>query len=44
MEQGGIRVNSEKVTDTKTSLNSGATYLVQVGKRVFEEITIVRQQ
>jgi len=44
MEQGGIRVNSEKVTDAKTSLNSGATYLVQVGKRVFEEITIVRQQ
>ena len=41
MEQGGIRINTEKVTDTKATLDSGTTYLVQVGKRVFEEITLV---
>jgi tyrosyl-tRNA synthetase len=42
MEQGGVRINSEKVTNTKAALNAGATYLVQVGKRQFEEITLVR--
>jgi tyrosyl-tRNA synthetase len=44
IEQGGIRINSEKVTNTKASVNSGSTYLFQIGKRVFEEITIVRQE
>ncbi|MFL6578685.1 MAG: tyrosine--tRNA ligase [Povalibacter sp.] len=42
MEQGGVRIDSQKVTDTKASVNSGRTYLFQVGKRVFEEITIVQ--
>jgi len=43
IEQGGVRVDSQKITDTKASVNSGATHLFQVGKRVFEEITIVQQ-
>lgn len=41
IEQGGIRINSEKVTDTKIAVAAGATYLFQIGKRVFEEITVV---
>lgn len=41
IEQGGVRVNAQKVTDTKASVNSGETYLFQIGKRVFEEITLV---
>lgn len=41
IEQGGIRINSEKVTDTKVAVAAGATYLFQIGKRVFEEITVV---
>lgn len=43
MEQGGVRINMEKVTNTKASLDSGSTYLVQVGKRVFEEIALVKE-
>ncbi|HEY6642611.1 tyrosine--tRNA ligase [Povalibacter sp.] len=42
MGQGGVRLNGEKVSDPKTAVKSGATYLFQVGKRVFEEITINR--
>jgi tyrosyl-tRNA synthetase len=43
MEQGGIRMNGEKVTNIKTTVSSGSTYLFQVGKRVFEEITVVQE-
>jgi tyrosyl-tRNA synthetase len=43
MEQGGIRMNGEKITNTKTTVNSGSTTLFQVGKRVFEEITVVQE-
>src|SRR5690606_38108802 len=32
IEQGGIRVNNEKVTQTKATVSAGATYLFQVGK------------
>lgn len=44
MEQGGIRMDGEKVTDTKTMVNSGSTHLFQVGKRSFAEITVERQE
>ena len=43
MQQGGVRLNDEKITDTKASVKAGGTYLFQVGKRVFEEITVDRQ-
>jgi tyrosyl-tRNA synthetase len=42
IEQGGVRIDSQKITDIKASVNSGATHLFQVGKRVFEQITIVQ--
>jgi tyrosyl-tRNA synthetase len=40
IEQGGVRVNNEKVTSTKATIAAGASYLVQVGKRVFVEIDL----
>lgn len=43
MEQGGIRLNGEKITDTKATVQAGATYVFQVGKRAFQQITVVRQ-
>ena len=43
MEQGGIRLNSEKVTNTKATVRAGASYLFQVGKRVFVEIEVTRK-
>jgi tyrosyl-tRNA synthetase len=43
MGQGGVRLNGEKISDPKTSVKTGATYLFQVGKRVFEEISLVRE-
>ena len=42
MEQGGVRVNAEKASDPKASLRVGNTYLLQVGKRGFARVTLVR--
>ncbi len=39
--QGGVRVNGEKIADIKTLLIAGTTYVVQVGKRQFAEISLV---
>ncbi|HEY4369947.1 MAG TPA: tyrosine--tRNA ligase [Steroidobacteraceae bacterium] len=44
MEQGGVRINTEKVTDTKRTVTPGGPYLVQVGKRAFAEITVVSDE
>lgn len=43
MEQGGVRVNGEKVADTKAVLSAGGSYVLQVGKRLFAKIDIVQQ-
>ena len=43
IEQGGIRLNSEKVTNTRATVRAGASYLFQVGKRVFVEIEVTRK-
>jgi tyrosyl-tRNA synthetase len=40
IEQGGVRVNGEKVSDLKAAVKAGATYVFQVGKRQFAEITV----
>ncbi|MGC3979859.1 MAG: tyrosine--tRNA ligase [Steroidobacteraceae bacterium] len=42
IEQGGVRINGEKVSNTKAALAANASYLVQVGKRSAAEIEIVR--
>jgi tyrosyl-tRNA synthetase len=40
IEQGGVRVNGEKVSDKALRLNVGATYVLQVGKRKFAKVTL----
>ncbi len=39
VEQGGVRVDSEKVSDKNLVLDSG-TYVIQVGKRKFARVTL----
>jgi tyrosyl-tRNA synthetase len=40
MEQGGVRINGEKVENSKALVAAGASYLFQVGKRVFVKIKV----
>jgi tyrosyl-tRNA synthetase len=40
VEQGGIKVDGEKVSDRAMMLTTGRTYLVQVGKRKVARVTI----
>jgi tyrosyl-tRNA synthetase len=40
VEQGGIKIDSEKVTDKNLQLSRGASFVVQVGKRKFARVTL----
>ena len=40
IEQGGVKLDSEKVTDKNLQLNKGAIVVAQVGKRKFAKITL----
>ena len=40
IEQGGVRLNGEKVSDKTIKLSRGETAVVQVGKRKFARVTI----
>jgi tyrosyl-tRNA synthetase len=40
IEQGGVRVNGDKVSDKALRLPTGATYVLQVGKRKFAKVTL----
>ena len=40
VEQGGVKVDGEKITDKGRALPSGRTYVIQVGKRRFARVTI----
>ena len=40
IEQGGVRINGEKVTDKGLSLKRGDTVVLQVGKRKFARVTL----
>jgi tyrosyl-tRNA synthetase len=40
IEQGGVRLNGEKVSDKTIKLGRGETAVVQVGKRKFARVTI----
>jgi tyrosyl-tRNA synthetase len=42
IEQGGVRVDGEKVGDKGVKLAPGATYVLQVGKRKFARVTLRR--
>jgi len=41
LEQGGVRLDGEKVADRGLRLNRGVTVIAQVGKRKFARLTIV---
>jgi tyrosyl-tRNA synthetase len=41
IEQGGVKLDSKKVTDKNIQLNKGARLVAQVGKRKFAKITIL---
>ncbi|MBI5237582.1 MAG: tyrosine--tRNA ligase [Deltaproteobacteria bacterium] len=40
IEQGGVKVDGEKVTDTKRELSAGKSYLIQAGKRFFKRTDV----
>ncbi|HEY6281492.1 MAG TPA: tyrosine--tRNA ligase, partial [Burkholderiales bacterium] len=41
LEQGGVKLNGEKVSDKSLNLSRGETVIVQVGKRKFARIQLV---
>ena len=43
IEQGGVRIDGEKVSNTKVTLKASATHVVQVGKRAFVELSLKRK-
>jgi tyrosyl-tRNA synthetase len=40
IEQGGVKLDSEKVTDKNLQINQGVTVVAQVGKRKFAKISL----
>ncbi len=40
IEQGGVRLDGERVSDKSLKFNAGASFVAQVGKRKFAKITI----
>ena len=40
IDQGGVKINGEKVTDRQASVKAGETLVVQVGKRKWAKITV----
>jgi tyrosyl-tRNA synthetase len=40
IEQGGVKLNGEKVRDKTIKISSGQTAIVQVGKRKFAKVTV----
>jgi len=42
IEQGGVKVDGEKVSDKALKLPAGATHVLQVGKRKFARVTLRR--
>ena len=40
IEQGGVRLDGEKVTDKALTITKGKTVVAQVGKRKFARVTV----
>jgi len=40
VEQGGVRINGEKITDKGLAVRQGETIVLQVGKRKFARVTL----
>ncbi|MBI4006262.1 MAG: tyrosine--tRNA ligase [Gammaproteobacteria bacterium] len=43
ISQGAVRVDGERVMERDTRIDTGCSYVVQVGKRKFARITLVRE-
>ena len=43
IEQGGVRMDRQKVTNSDTCVNSGSTHLFEVGKHDVAEISVVKK-
>lgn len=41
IEQGGVKIDGEKISDKNHLLSKGATFVVQVGKRKFAKLNLV---
>ena len=41
IDQGGVRLNGEKVSDKQLTLGTGERFVVQVGKRKFARVVLV---
>jgi Tyrosyl-tRNA synthetase len=41
IHQGGVKINSEKVEDTKLEISKGSDDIYQVGKRKFLKIRVL---
>jgi tyrosyl-tRNA synthetase len=44
IEQGGVKVDGEKVEDKALRLAPGGTYVLQAGKRRFAKVTLKQGQ
>lgn len=42
IEQGGVKVDGEKITDAKRELSAGKSYLIQAGKRFFKRANVTK--
>ena len=40
IEQGGVKVDGDRVSDRALKLAKGRTYVVQVGRRKFARVTL----
>jgi tyrosyl-tRNA synthetase len=41
VEQGGVKLNGEKISDKNLKISRGETVVVQVGKRKFSRVKIL---
>ena len=41
IEQGGVKLNGNKVSDKTMQIAAGESVIVQVGKRKFSKVTII---
>lgn len=40
IDQGGVKINGEKVTDRRQTVSAGETFVLQVGKRKWAKVTV----
>jgi tyrosyl-tRNA synthetase len=41
IEQGGVRVNNEKISNKTLEISAGTVFVLQLGKRKFSRITLI---